>query len=196
MKLNLKKAAATSVVAGALLLAAPVAAQAATQAPTYPPSNPSTVVIEITESGPVPVPGFAANVDATAQLSGRGIGPGSLATANLPVTSTSITKKTDANGAVTFNVTLPDNPSGPYTLAVTGARADGSVGTDTTVVGSGSGSGSSGSTNASGSNSLPATGMDANSLLGFWVGGGALVLAGATVAVATTVRRNRQGTKA
>jgi hypothetical protein len=34
--------------------------------------------------------------------------------------------------------------------------------------------------------------MDANSLLGFWVGGGALVLAGATVAVAATARRNRR----
>ncbi|WP_150957533.1 LPXTG cell wall anchor domain-containing protein [Microbacterium testaceum] len=190
MKLNLKKAAAASALAGALLVAAPVAAQAATQAPTYAANNPSTVVIEITESGPVAVPGFEANADVTAQLAGRGIGPGSLATANLPVTSTSATKKTDASGAVAFNVTLPENPSGSYTLAVTGPRAGSDAGTGgSTPIGGGSGS-TGGSAN--GSNNLPATGMDASSMLGLWVGGGALALAGGTIAVATTVRRNRK----
>ncbi len=88
-------------------------------------------------------------------------------------------------------ITLPDPQVGTYLLTATGTLADGTPGTSTGVVGSGSSTGgTSGTGDASGS--LPATGMDANSLLGFWVGGGALVLAGATVAVVATARRNRR----
>jgi len=42
------------------------------------------------------------------------------------------------------------------------------------------------------SGSLPATGIDSSSLLGLWVGAGALILVGGTLAIATTVRRNRK----
>lgn len=191
MKLTLKKTAAATALAGALLLAAPVAAHA-----QYATPGPNTVVQEITEDGPATTGGFAAGTSVVFTLSGVGVTGANIATAGARVTSASVTKTADASGSATVNITLPEPQVGTYLLAATGTRADGSVGTDTTVVGSGSGSGSSGSTNASGSNALPATGMDANSLLGFWVGGGALVLAGATVAVATTVRRNRQSTKA
>lgn len=53
---------------------------------------------------------------------------------------------------------------------------------------------STGSTGGGGS--LPATGADNSALLGVWVGGGALVLAGGALAVAATVRRNRQSVDA
>jgi hypothetical protein len=42
------------------------------------------------------------------------------------------------------------------------------------------------------SDELPATGVDTRDLLGFWVGGGALVLAGGVVLVATYVARHRR----
>jgi len=174
MKLNLTKAAAALAVAGGLLLAAPVAANA------YVPTSPNTVTVTVTTDGPVPVSGFEAGASVTFTLIGRGITGANIATANLPVTSASVTKTADASGVATAVVDLPANPSGTYTLAATGARADVSA---------------SGSSNAGGS-SLPATGVDANSMLGIWVGGGALVLAGATIAVATTVRRNRAENKA
>ncbi len=119
-----------------------------------------------------------------------------IATAGARVTSASVTKTADASGSATVNITLPEPQVGTYLLAATGTRADGTTGTTTTVVGGGSGSANGSSTADGSTNALPATGMDAGSLLGFWVGGGALVLAGATVAVATTVRRNRQNTNA
>ncbi len=188
MKLTLKKAAVVTTVAGALLIAAPVAAHA----DPYATPGPNTVVQEITEDGPAPVGGFQPGGQVTFTLSGVGVTGSNIATAGARVTSASVIKTADAAGVATASITLPEPQVGTYLLSATGPRADGTIGTETSVVGSGS----TGGSNASGSNALPATGMDANSLLGFWVGGGALVLAGATVAVATTVRRNRQSNNA
>ena len=63
------------------------------------------------------------------------------------------------------------NASGSYKLSATGTRA---------------------SSEAGGSSTLPSTGGDSDSLLGIWIGGGALVLAGATIAVGASVRRGRE----
>ncbi|OZD51068.1 hypothetical protein CH252_15925 [Rhodococcus sp. 06-1477-1B] len=175
MKLNLKKAGVTAALAGALLFAAPAVAQA------YVPSSPNTVTVTVTSNGPVPISGFQAGAQVTFTLVGRGVTGANIATANLPVTSASVTKTADASGSATANVTLPAGASGTYTLAATGARAAAGTGSNT---------------NAGGSTGLPATGFDANSMLGLWVGGGALALAGGTIAVATTVRRNRAENKA
>ncbi|MCY1717627.1 LPXTG cell wall anchor domain-containing protein [Microbacterium sp. SL62] len=172
MKLNLKKAGVTAALAGALLFAAPAVAQA------YVPSSPNTVTVTVTSNGPVPVSGFQAGAQVTFTLVGRGVTGANIATANLPVTSASVTKTADSSGSATATVTLPAGASGTYTLAATGARA--------AAGGGGNNAGPS----------LPETGFDANSMLGIWVGGGALVLAGGTIAVATTVRRNRAEGKA
>ncbi|MFJ4160193.1 LPXTG cell wall anchor domain-containing protein [Microbacterium testaceum] len=173
MKLSLKKVGVSAALAGALLFAAPAVAQA------YVPSSPNTVTVTVTSDGPVPVSGFQAGAQVTFTLVGRGVTGANIATANLPVTSASVTKTADSSGSATANVTLPAGASGTYTLAATGARAA-----------------ASGSNNAGGNTGLPATGFDASSMLGIWVGGGALVLAGGTIAVATTVRRNRAEGKA
>ncbi|MDU0326871.1 LPXTG cell wall anchor domain-containing protein [Microbacterium sp. KSW2-21] len=179
MKLNITKAGASLALAGALLFAAPAVAQA------YVPSSPDTVTLTVTSNGPVPVAGFQPGAPVTFTLVGVGVTGANIATANLPVSSASVTKTADASGSATAVVTLPANPVGSYTLAATGARADGSTG-------GGSGSGTGGGTNAGGSEALPATGMDANSMLGIWVGGGALVLAGAAVMVVTKTRRRNE----
>lgn len=177
MKLNISKAGASIALAGALLFAAPAVAQA------YVPTSPDTVTVPVTSNGPVSISGFEAGTSVTFTLVGVGVTGANIATANLPVTSASVTKTADASGTAAAVVTLPANPVGSYTLSATGARADGTAG--------GTGGGSS----ADGSN-LAVTGFDANSMLGVWVGGGALLLAGATIAVATTVRRNRAENKA
>ena len=180
MKLSITKAGGAVALAGALLVAAPVAAQAATAG--YAPTGPNTITVTVTSDGPVTFEGFEDGVNVDLTLVGKGITGANLATANLPVTAASVTKTADSTGQVTAVVTLPASPSGTYTLSATGARADGSTGG-----GAGTGGGSTGG----GSSALPVTGMDANSLLGIWVGGGALVLAGGTVALATTLRRKR-----
>ncbi|MEX8058201.1 LPXTG cell wall anchor domain-containing protein [Microbacterium sp. 16-032] len=172
MKLNLKKAGVTAALAGALLFAAPAVAQA------YVPTAPGTQTVTITNNGPVTfnvAPGATVNF----VLVGYNANQAGLATANLPVSSKSITKVADASGNATAVVTLPADARGTYTLSAT--PTGGTAG---------------GSNNAGGNTGLPATGFDANSMLGIWVGGGALVLAGGTIAVATTVRRNRAEGKA
>ncbi|MEV7767977.1 hypothetical protein [Microbacterium sp. NPDC086615] len=174
MKRRLTTAVASASVAAALLLAAPVAAQA------YVPTSPDTVTVTVTSNGPVPVPGFQPGAEVTFTLVGRGVTGANIATASLPVTSASVTKTADASGSATAVVTLPANPSGSYTLAATGARADSN----------------GGGSNGGSSNALPATGVNGESLMGIYIGGGALVLAGATVAVAAKVRRNRAENKA
>ncbi len=182
MKRRLTTAVASASVAAALLLAAPVAAQA------YVPTGPNTVTITITSNGPVPVSGFQPGAEVTFTLVGRGVTGANIATANLPVTSASVTKTADSSGAATAVVTLPANPSGSYTLAASGARADGNNG--------GGSNNGGGNNNNGGTNALPETGVNGESLMGIYIGGGALVLAGATVAVAAKVRRNRAENKA
>lgn len=190
MKLNFAKVGATTALAGALLLAAPIAAQAQ----TYAPSAPGTQSREITEDGPQGFAGYLPGSPVSFTLTGVGVTGSNIATAGLAVTSASVTKFADAAGSATAVITLPEPQVGTYLLTAAGTASDGSPTTSTNVVGGGTSVG--GTTNAGGSaggsDSLAVTGMDANSLLGFWVGGGALVLAGATVAVAATARRNRR----
>lgn len=168
MKNRFLTAAASAAVAATLVLAAPVMAQA------YTPSGPDTVTI--TGSGTVPFSGFEPGAQVVFTLVGENASGATLAYAKIVRDSASTTKTADSTGAASVAVTLPANASGSYTLSASGARAD--------------------STAGGGSSTLPSTGGDSDSLLGIWVGGGALVLAGATVAVATTVRRNREQTKA
>lgn len=176
---NLIKAAAAAAAAGTLLFAAPAVAQA------YVPTGPDTITITVTGSGPVPLDGFVPGADVNFTLVGSGVTAANLASAARPVTATSLTKAADSSGVATAVVTLPENPTGTYTLSASGARAANTGGTGSTD------GGSTGS-NAGSSSALPATGMDANSLLGLWVGGGALALAGGAIAVGTKVRRTRQ----
>lgn len=189
MKLTLAKAGASLALAGALLVATPVVAQA------YVPTAPGSQTITVTEDGSYGFAGYEAGSQVTFTLVGVGVTGANIATAGQQVTAASVTKVADASGSAAADVTLPDPQVGSYSLTASGPLASGggasgggaSVGGGTSVGGTTNAGGSTG-----GSGSLAVTGMDANSLLGFWVGGGALVLAGATVAVAATARRNRR----
>ncbi len=107
MKLNITKAGASLALAGALLFAAPAVAQA------YVPTGPGTVTQTITSDGPVPVAGFQPGTDVTFTLVGVGVTGANIATANLPVSSASVTKTADASGSATAVVTLPPTPWAP-----------------------------------------------------------------------------------
>jgi len=171
MKHRFTKAVAAAAVAAALVFAAPAMAQA------YTPGDAIDVVSDapFTVSGNVyTFSGFEPGATVTFTLSGENAAAGSLAIVKFEVNSTSTTKIADSSGLAPVAVTLPPNPTGKYTLKVTGKLAP----TD------------------AGGGTLPSTGGNSESLLGIWVGGGALVLAGATVAVAATVRRNRETSNA
>ncbi len=163
MKHRLSKAVASAAIAAGLVFAAPAMAQA------YTPTGPDTVSVSVTSAGPVPITGFQPGATVTFTLVGEGVTGANLAVVKFAVTSTSVTKTANSSGVATAEVR--NVPAGAqWTLSATGAR----------------------SSSEAGGSTLPSTGGDSESLLGIWVGGGALVLAGATVAVAATVRRNRQ----
>lgn len=177
MKLRLTKAAAVATLVAGALFAAPAAALAYT--PTAPDGNSTSVA----PGGTVTVPfnGFAPNEGVTFTLTGENGAGASLAAAKFVVNSSApLTKTANAAGNVSVAVTLPTNAVGNYTLVADGAISPSVTVTiaATPVAGGGAGT-------------LPATGGDNAALLGLWIGGGALVLAGGSIAVASTVRRHR-----
>ncbi|MDQ1129336.1 cell wall protein [Microbacterium sp. SORGH_AS_0888] len=78
-----------------------------------------------------------------------------------------------AGGMNALTLTFPENASGAYTIAVFSASSPGA--NVTVTIGS-----------------LSVTGFDSQSLIGLWVGGGALILAGIVVLIASFVVRRRR----
>ncbi|GAB2707327.1 hypothetical protein BKA24_000806 [Microbacterium marinum] len=188
MKNKISKAAAALALAAAAVFAAPAVANA------YTPVAPGGAVtvapggtVTIAPGGPVTL---FVNVSAlpdsdtsvTFTLSGEGITGASLARiAASADASTSVTKPVSNPEAV---VTLPEDASGTYTLATEGTPSGTDLDPITIRVAATGGDVDGGV--------LPVNGFDSDQLLGIWVGGGVLVLAGASIAVATSVRRSRQ----
>ena len=170
------KAAAAFALAVAAVFAAPLAANA------YTPSGPAsgTVTIAPGGTGTVAFTGFAPGESVTFKLTGENASGATLAFVKFAIETKSTVKTASSTGSASVAVTLPSNASGTYTLTATGATSGTSVSTTITV----------------GAAALPSTGGNDESLLGIWIGGGALVLAGAGIAVASTVRRNRHEVKA
>lgn len=180
MKNKISKAAAALAVAIAAVFAAPAVASA------YTPTPVSGTTVTITAGGTVTIPfsGFVAGETVTFTLTGEGVGPANLAFVALSASedSTSVTKDANEDGEASATVTLPDDASGTYTLTAVGDESGAAEPVSITVAAAAGGDGEE----------LGDTGFDGDALLGLWVGGGVLVLAGASIAVATSVRRARQ----
>ncbi|MFE1665373.1 LPXTG cell wall anchor domain-containing protein [Microbacterium sp. P02] len=165
---------------GMAALSAPVAAQADS---IYPPSGSCTV------SPASAAPGgtlslscraatFSSNESVTITVTGENGAGASVGFVKFAVTTASGVVESATDGSLPATaITLPKDASGTYNIAAISATSAG--GTATASVASTDGSG------------LPATGLDSNSLLGLWAGGGALVLAGIALAVGAVVRRHR-----
>lgn len=180
MKHSIRITAVAALVA-ASALALPAAAQAAP--PIYPPSNACSVVPAVI------TPGATVTFNCTdgsftpgefVSITVEGNTSATVGFIKFAVTSSGSTTAS-AGGSISVPITFPSNASGNYNIAATSATSAGGVS-----------SVSIGSATGGGSGSLPATGIDSNSLLGLWVGGGALVLAGGAVALTAAVRRNRK----
>ncbi|MGR6743331.1 LPXTG cell wall anchor domain-containing protein [Microbacterium arborescens] len=178
MKNRLIKAAAASAIAAAAVFAAPAIANAYTPAPV----GGSSVTVTAGGTATIAFNNFEPNESVTGTLTGENAAAGSVAFVKFAVTSTSTTKVANAAGEVAFQVTLPANATGEYTLTATGTVSGASTVTIAVPAAAGG---------AGGSGTLPATGGDNAALLGLWIGGGALALAGGSIAVASTVRRHR-----
>lgn len=93
-------------------------------------------------------------------------------------TATHTTSTANAGGGLdAVTITFPEDARGAYTVEVFSASTPG--GSVTVTVGG-----------------LSSTGLDAQSLLGIWVGGGALVLAGVVVLAAVLLARRRRAADA
>ncbi|AZS44877.1 hypothetical protein [Microbacterium oleivorans] len=181
MKNKISKAAAALVVAAAAVFAAPAVANA------YAPSAPANTDVIVAPGAPVTLPfsGFEPQENVTFTLTGEGVTDASLAFVAFAAGTDSTTEVKEANedGTAAAVVTLPDNASGTYTLSAVG-ETSGAANEDVTITVA--------ATGGTGGGVLPNNGFDGDALLGLWVGGGVLVLAGASIAVAASVRRARQ----
>lgn len=99
------------------------------------------------------------------------------------------TRTSGADGSTQVAVVLPSNATGTYTLTGTSASRPGGVSASFVVPAA---EGGPVTTDESG-NVIANTGTDSTLLLTAWIGGGILVLAGGSILVARTVRRNREG---
>ncbi|MCM3697132.1 hypothetical protein [Microbacterium oleivorans] len=185
MKHKISKAAAALAVAIAAVFAAPAVASAYTPSPVVE-SSPGTIAPGGT--GTFTFADFQPNEGVQFTLTGENGAGATLAFVSFAVSSTSTTKAADADGNASVEVTLPSNASGEYTLSAVGLESGTSASTTFGVAAAAGGSDGG----SAGGPVLGETGFDGDALLGLWVGGGVLVLAGASIAVATSVRRTRR----
>lgn len=180
MKNKISKAAAALALAAAAVFAAPAVANAYTPVPvdgevTLTPGAPATIGFT----------GFNPNEGVTFTLTGENAAGATLALITAASDDVqSITKEADEDGDASVTVTLPENASGDYTLTAVGDES-GTAAEPVEISVAATGGDDDGGV-------LTPTGFDGDQLLGIWVGGGVLVLAGASIAVATSVRRSRQ----
>lgn len=166
----IRKAIATAALAVLAAIAVPAAAQAGEAG--YTGQGPS-VTAAPGEAVSLTFTGLPANTPSTATA------PDAVTLAVLKAATAS--KPTDASGSVTYQASATQ--PGTYTITVTAGQ---SVATATlTVVPADTAGGGSGS-----GDDLASTGFDLP-VLALWIGGGALALGAALIAVMTTVRRGR-----
>ncbi|EXJ51152.1 cell wall protein [Microbacterium sp. MRS-1] len=170
--------AAGAALVGVVLALAPNAAHAST---IYPPvdsctTSPASITAGGTLSFSCAERTFGADEPVTITVTGHDGANTSFAMVHLGISTGSTTRTSDANGALgEVRIVLPATASGVYNIAAI----------------SRSSAGGTASASITGADGLPRTGGDSGQLVGVWVGGGALVLAGAVVLVALAVRRRR-----
>lgn len=174
MKKTLTKIAVVAALAAAATLGVSGAASAYTTPPTGEVDTP-TVAPGGTFTFFTTLNAFQPGETVTISITGANAQGASLAAA----VSTKILGTVPANASGNVSgvaINLPANASGSYT--VTGTSGSNPTGVSAYVAAAASG--------------LPVTGMDSEALLGLWVAGGALVLAGGGIATAAAVRKNRK----
>ncbi|WP_457101809.1 LPXTG cell wall anchor domain-containing protein [Microbacterium sp. P5_E9] len=182
MKHSIRKSIAVAALVAASAIALPTAASAAT---IYPDAlacsaSPTTLAPGATTTFSCDDETFAPGETITITI--EGATSADIGFVKFATTSSGSATATSTGALAGLSVTFPSNASGVYNIT---ASSEGSAGGTASVTVTTTGSGSGGGT-------LPSTGIDSSSLLGLWVGGGALILVGGSLAVATTVRRNRK----
>ncbi|MCT9001950.1 cell wall protein [Microbacterium memoriense] len=172
------RAAITAAAIILLTLGAPFAAQASS---IYPPvdaceSSQSAAAAGATITFSCNAGTFGADEAVTVTLTGENAASARFALVRLEVSTLSGAYTSTSSGALdAVRITLPSNSSGIYNIAAVSATS----------------AGGTSSVSALGADGLPSTGGDSSQLLGLWIGGGAVVLAGVVILVAVWLRRRR-----
>jgi hypothetical protein len=180
MKHPVRTVLAASAIAALAVLAVPSAASANA---IYPPSGSCTVSPATPAAGETvrfqcSAETFSPNEPVTITVTGENGAGASIGMIKFAISTASGTStSTDVGALSAVPITLPSNASGTYNIAAVSPTSAGSTAA-ATISSDGSG--------------LPTTGLDSASLTGLWIGGGALVLAGAALGVTAMVRRSRR----
>lgn len=167
---------AAAVVAAAMLLGAPAAASAST---IYPPSDACTTSpATITPGGVIAfscgAATFSSNETVTITVTGENGSAAQIGMVRFAISTASGTAQSGADGSLgPIPITLPSNASGTYNIAAVSPTSAG---------------GTSAASIATADGDLATTG-GSGSMLGLWVGGGALALAGVALGAAALARR-------
>lgn len=162
----------------AALTVAPAAAQAST---IYPPIDSCSVSSAAMTAGSTvdfacEAGTFGADEPVTITVTGEDGSEVAFGRVRLAISTGSTLRTSTPTGALpSVAITLPDTARGVYNIAaVSPSSAGGAASTSITTA-----------------DGLPVTGGDSDQLLGVWIGGGALVLAGAVVLIVLAGRRRR-----
>ena len=172
------RAALVGAVAAFAILATPAAANAAG---IYPPSGSCTTTTAAVQGGGSISFGcdagtFAGDEPVTITVTGENGADAAIGMLRFAISTASSIVSSEADGSLDpVAITLPSNASGTYNIvAVSSTSAGGTAAVSIT-----------------GADGLPATGLDSSSTLGLWIGGAALVAAGAALALGVMLKRRR-----
>jgi len=175
------RVAASSAIALGLVFAGAIAAPAASASTIYPPSGSCSVSPTTTQAGGTvafecAAETFSSEETVTITVTGENGSAAEIGMVRFAITTATGTQTSQADGSLAaVDITLPSNATGTYNIAaVSGTSAGGTAAVTVT-----------------GADGLPSTGLDSGTTLGLWIGGGALVVAGAALAIAAGVRRSR-----
>ncbi|MDE0545351.1 cell wall protein [Microbacterium sp. C7(2022)] len=174
---RLARAAAGAALAGAFTLAGPAVAQAST---IYPPAGSCTATPTTTSAGGTvqfecAEGTFSGDEEVTITVTGENGGSATIGMVRTAISTVSDTAPSEADGSLAaLPITFPTDASGTYNIAAVSPTSAGGTATVTVT------------TDSSG---LPVTGLDSGTMMGLWIGGGALLLAGGALAITAVARR-------
>ena len=174
----LPRAALVATLALGAVIAVPAAASAST---IYPPSGSCTTTPATAQAGGTIVfacaaETFSSDESVTITVTGENGADASIGMVRFAISTASNTTTSAEDGSIApIDITLPSNATGTYNIAAVSSTSAGGTAAVTIT----------------GADGLPATGLDQGQTIGLWIGGGALLLAGAALAVVAAVRRSR-----
>lgn len=173
------RVAAVAALASFAILGVPAAAQASST--IYPPSGSCTTTPATAQAGEAigfqcAAGTFSGDESVTITVTGENGTDASIGMIRFAISTASEIVTSESDGSLRrVGITLPSNASGTYNIAAVSSTSAGGTAALTIT----------------GADGLPATGLDSSSTLGLWIGGGALVAAGAALAFAAVARRMR-----